>query len=46
LTRRRPRHDDTTARITAERNTNRARLEQQERDHQAWLAANDEPAPF
>lgn len=44
-TRTRPRHDDRTRRITTERSANRARLEQQEREHQARIA-NDEPAPF
>ncbi|WP_194166675.1 hypothetical protein [Mycolicibacterium sp. P9-22] len=39
-------HLYTAARITAERHTNRARLERQPRGHQAWLAAHDEPAPF
>lgn len=45
-TRERPRHEDTRRRLNAERHSNRTRLEQQERDHQAWLAAHDEPAPF
>ena len=45
-TRERPRHEDTRRRLNAERHTNRTRLEQQEQDHQAWLAAHDEPAPF
>lgn len=40
------RTDEQTRRINAERTANQHRLEQQRREHEARMAANDEPPPF
>lgn len=42
----RSRTDEHTRRINAERAANHHRLEQQRREHEAWIAAHDEPPPF
>ncbi len=44
--RERSRGEDRTRRINAERTANHNRLERQRREHEAWVAAHDEPAPF
>lgn len=42
----RSRTDDHTRRINAERTANRARIQQRAEEREAWLTANDTPAPF
>jgi hypothetical protein len=44
--RQRSRADERTRRINAERTANHRRLEQQRREHEARIAAHDEPPPF
>lgn len=44
--RERSRAEDRAKRVMAERAANEARLEQRRREHEAWVAAHDEPAPF
>jgi hypothetical protein len=42
----RTRHQEQQDRITAERRLNEARIAEEQRRHQAWLAATYEPPPF
>jgi hypothetical protein len=44
--RKRSRYQELKDRITSERAVNEARLADQHRQHQAWLAATYEPPPF
>jgi hypothetical protein len=44
--RRRTRAQDKQARRDYERRLNEERIAEEQRQHQAWLAANDEPPPF
>jgi hypothetical protein len=44
--RRRTRAQDNQARCGYERCLNEERIAEEQRQHQAWLAANDEPSPF
>jgi hypothetical protein len=44
--RKRTRHQERRGRITAERAINEARITDEKRQHQAWLAATYEPPPF
>jgi hypothetical protein len=44
--RKRTRAEDLQDRITAERRINEARIAEERRKHQAWLAATYEPPPF
>ena len=44
--RKRTRYQEQNDRITAERAINEARLAEEQRQHQAWLAATYEPPPF
>ena len=42
----RTRHQEQQDRITAERRLNEARIAEEQRRHQAWVAATYEPPPF
>ena len=44
--RKRTRHREQQDRITAERRINEIRIAEEQRRHQAWLAATYEPPPF